>query len=754
MDDPKSDRPPQDAETPQAAPPQAGAAAPVSVAPSVPDIPPAPSAQAPVQAAAPDAANNYHSAAHLVDEDQDALPPAPPVQKTTRRRKRRAAWRVWIPAVLLFLSMAYLVAEIEFNMSLLDVAGSVRSDPAKLEDLQVFGRAVSASGCVLLVLGLFAGAGFHAASARLRGLYYFVALLCTVPMLLIFSTSWIGPDSVPIDPTGGDILLALIPILGVGYGSAVGRGRNAFVTVLTICMMVWPAVFLGQKLLIEQALIERTNWEQRVNARYVLMLRSILEDCTINLNELALCDVEDEQDSVKSARIILGSMWMLSPDRIRSDMEENKDKMVQSVASRGMWFSPREQYDSYVAVVAEERRKMQQQVIDTYYMPYRKASEDYMKAVSEEVLKAESQKAATEVEQEIDRGWDRYKGAVREYNYQLSASGVRIFETLAPHKQRLNELCNKVNCPPLLRGKERGLVSDYSSQAEREFSRQSGGYSPDIKTRGEFLAAYPTQVMLRNRVQEYITNRLPESGLILPANWLYEKEGFRQSVEALRKQEIDRRWRARMPKDLQPGLSIQAFFDATGMPPLPDLEALVMSPDTFFKKMLLPRYRDMLDKILGDIESEKENYANGAELAEKGRDYARAVLIPAIALIISLLVVIMTMLRWWNIAVRAALAALMRRHLIAPSLRMPIQLGMVALFVGLIVVVPRFMPNPYAGATYERYRDEAVIRAPVTARVLDWAIHTQPAVYRLGSPIRDVLDYFHKKPDTAKPTKI
>lgn len=697
----------------------------------------------------------HPAAAHLVDEDQDGLPhPVPrPQKKQIRRRKPPAVWRLWIPAVLLFLSMAYLVAEIEFNMSLLDVAGSVRSDPAKMEDLQVFGRAVSASGCVLLVLGLFASTGFHTVSARLRGLYYFVALLCTVPLMLIFSSSWIGPDSVPIDPTGGDIILAIIPVLGVGYGSAVGRGRNAFVTVMTLCMMVWPAVFLGQKLLIEQALIERTSWEQRVNARYVLMLRSILEDCTINLNELALCDVEDEQDSVKSARIILGSMWMLSPERIRSDMEENKDKMVQSVAARGMWFSPRTQYDAYVARVAEERRKLQQQVIDTYYMPYRKASDDYMKAVADDVLKAESEKAAVEIEKEIDRGWDRYKGAVREYNYQLSASGMRIFETIAPHKERLNELCNKVNCPPLFRGKERGLVSDYSSQAEREFSRQSGGYSPDIKTRGEFLAAYPTQVMLRNRVQEYITNRLPESGLILPANWLYERESFRQSVEALRKQEIDRRWRARM-KDMQPGLSVQAFFDAANMPPLPDLDALVMSPDTFFKTMLLPRYREVLDKMLGDIENEKESYANGAALAEKGRDYARAVLIPAIALIISLLVVIMTMLRWWNIGVRAALAALMRRHLISPALRMPVQAVMMVLFVGMIVVVPRFMPNPYAGATYERYRDEAVMRAPVTARVLDWAIHTQPAVYRLGSPIRDVLDYFHKKPDVEKPAKI
>lgn len=680
---------------------------------------------------------------------QPLLPPAVRAQLATVWGFAKKAFSG--AGILLLLSLGYLVAEIEFNMSLLDIAGSVRSDPAKMEDLQVFGRSVSAGGCFLLVLGLFASSSFHVTAGRLRWLYYMVGLLALVPMMVIFWATIAGPGSFPITPSGKDILLSMAPALGVAYGSAIGRGRNVFVNVVSLFLIVWPAVFLGQKLLIEQALIERTTWEQRVNARYVLLLRSILENCTINLEELALCDAEDELDSVKSARIILGSMWMLSPEGIRADMEENKDKMVQSVASRGMWFSPRAQYDRYLEKVSEERTNIQQQMIDRYYMPYRKASEEYDRAMSQEEVEKESRKAVAEVEKEIDNGWKRYKAGVREYQQRISASGLGMIQRIAPYKERLREYCATRNCPPLLQGKERSIVADVASDAEREFAARSGGYTPDIQTRAEFVAAYPTQLKLREKVQEYITTKIPDAGLTLPVNWYYEPESFRQTVEVLIRQEIDRKWKKKAPAGMRPGLSIPEFFEAAGIPPLPSVDELVMSPDVFFKKMILPRYRQIVDNMLGDIEAEKQQYANGQPLAEKGKDYARAVYIPAVALIISLLVVLLTLLRWWNIMVRAGIAALMRRHLMPGYMRLPVQAVMMGVFVAAVVTVPRFMPNPYAGVTYEKYRDNAIAQSPAMARVLDWAIHTQPAVYRLGSPIREMLDRLHQKarPETA-----
>lgn len=689
----------------------------------------------PEKRAAPDGTNG--SVGH---GDTGGTSPAPLVRRS------------WSAAILLILSLCYLVAEIEFNMSLLDIAGSVRSDPAKMEDLQVFGRSVSACGCFLLILGLFAPSAFHISAGRMRRLYYGIGLVCLLPFLLIVWSALSIGGGLPIEPTTKDIVLALLPPLGIAYGSALGRGRNVFVNVVSLFMMVWPAMFLGQKLVIEQALIEKTSWEQRVNARYVLMLRSILEDCTINLDDLALCDAENEQDSVKSARIILGSMWMLSPEGIRRDMEENKDTLVQSVAARGMWFSPRQQYDQYVSKVSDEHSRFKQGIIDRFYAPYKKASDDYFKAVSDETLQAQGAKASAEIEKEIDRGWQQYQQGVREYKQQLSASGMHMLQRIAPYKERLRDFCATRNCPPLLKGKERSIVAEAASDAERQFVQRSGGYTPDIETRAEFLAAYPTQVRLHDRVQMYISENLPHAGFVLPANWRYEKESFERAVGLLIRQEANRQWREKAPAGMPPGLTQDEFFAASGLPPIPQMGDLLMAPEDFFNRMIMPKYREILDKMLGDIEKEKTLYANGEPLAEKGKDYARAVYIPAVALIISLMVVILTMFRWWNALVKSALASLMRRHKLPAMMRMPVQAGMAAVFIAGIVFVPRFMPNPYAGATYERYRDEAVRRAPVVARALDWAIHTQPAVYRLGSPVRSVLDRLHGKNDKAAAT--
>ena len=660
--------------------------------------------------------------------------PAPP---------RKTGW----PDIMLFiLSLVYLVAEIEFNMSLLDVAGSVRSDPAEIESLQVFGRSVSGCGCFLLVLGFFARTGFHV-TGRLRTVFMGVAVLSFLPMLLILLQGVLGERtsgfllSVHAEP--GDMLLAMLPMLGLWYGLLMGSHKNAFVTIASLFLMVWPAIFLGQKLLIEQSLIERTTWEQRVNARYVLMLRAVLEDCTINLTDLELCDAEKEQDSVKSARIILGSIWMLSPDGIRQDMNENREKMVRSVAARGIWFPPKKMYEEYKGKVQAERDKFEQEFLKKVYEPYRAASDMYATAMSKDALAVESEKVAKEIDRELDIGWRQYQAGVRQYRQSLSASAMELASRLLPYKRWLADKCRRVKCPAVDFNDD-PMLARAKSEAEREFVNASGGYSPDLKTKEAFVAAFPTQLILRNRIEAHVHEKLNAPTFMLPANWTYDRNSFQNAVENLMMQEIRRKWQKQFGEKLPPGLSVEKFLEATGTPPLPPLSVLLMSPEKFFQTVILPQYRKMLDKMLGDIEGEQKLYANGEKLAEKGKDYARAVYIPAISLIISLTVVILTMFRWWVVLVRKFLIRVMRRKMMPVALRPVAQFALTGVFVAGVLVIPHFMPNPYTEGGYKRYLSEARALAPMTATVLDWAIHAQPAVYRLGAPVRIVLDKMHK----------
>jgi hypothetical protein len=669
----------------------------------------------------------------------------PPIwaRKSIKGNPRWADWLLFIG------SLIYLITEIEFNMSLLEVAGSVRSDPADIDHLQVFGRAVSACGCLLLVLGVFARTGFHINSLKLRLFYIGVAVLAMIPQLLIFLQVTVGVNDsnwiFPISPTPEDFIIAALPMLGFAYGLLVGKGKNAFITIISLCMIIWPAMFLGQKMLIEQALIERTTWEERVNARYVLMLRAVLEDCTINLDDLELCDAAKEQDSVKSARIILGSIWMLSPDGIRQDMEDNRDKMVQSVASRGLWFPPKALYNEYVARVKKERDQFIAHFMDKYYRPYESASILFTSAVSGEKLGRESERAADEIDKEIDSGFRQYRAAVREYRTALSMGAMDIARKLAPYKRPLDLFCKYRDCPETKLNNK--LLEEAKSRAEAEFMEATGGYTPDITTREGFLNALPTQIKLRDKIEEKIRTELNEPKFMLPANWIYDRDGFKRAVENFSRAEAVRKWREKFGEKLPPGLDIDAFLKASGLPPFPSLDDMLMSRDAFFKKMIIPRYAAALDKLIGDIEGEKELYANGQELAEQGKDYARAVYIPAISMVISLTVVILTLFRGWNVMTRHALARAMRHHRFPQKhvgwIRPIAQGAMMGLFVVAIFVMPYLMPNPYAAGGYHRYLAEAREKAPFTATFLDWAMHTQPMVYRLGEPIRVILNKAH-----------
>lgn len=689
--------------------------------------------------------------------DQGDAMPAKPRKKTAARQKAASSisgpkgnsprWADWS---LFICSMIYLITEIEFNMSLLDVAGSVRSDPAEIDTLQIFGRSVSACGCLLLVLGYFARTGFHVTTAKARTIFVGIALLAMVPQLLIFLQVTVGvhyKDWIfPITPTAEDFLIAALPMLGLAYALLIGKGRNAFITIVSLGMIVWPGMFLGQKMLIEQALIERTTWEQRVNARYVLMLRAVLEDCTINLDDLELCDAAKEQDSVKSARIILGSIWMLSPEGIRRDMEENREKMVQSVASRGQWFPPKKLYNEYVEKITQERNRFIKDFIEKYYRPYENASNLFNAAIDEAKLERESERAANEIDREIDSGFRQYRAAVREYRQALSVGAMDIARKLAPYRRPLDIFCKYRKCPEAQVNKK--LLDEAESRAERQFMEATGGYSPDITTREGFLSAFPTQVKLRDKIEEHIRTELNAPTFMLPANWIYDRDGFKRAVQSFSKMEVVRQWKEKFGEKLPPGLNLEDFLRASGLPPFPTLEDMLMTRDAFFKRVIIPQYARVLDNMIGEIEGEKELYANGQPLAEKGKDYARAVYIPAISLVISLTVVILTLFRWWNVLVRQGLASAIRHHRIPQKhlhmARAVTQGVMIGIFAILIFVVPYFMPNPYAGGGYKRYLAEARGKAPLTATFLDWAMHAQPMVYRLGAPIRVVLDKLHE----------
>jgi len=69
--------------------------------------------------------------------------------------------------------------------------------------------------------------------------------------------------------------------------------------------------------------------------------------------------------------------------------------------------------------------------------------------------------------------------------------------------------------------------------------------------------------------------------------------------------------------------------------------------------------------------------------------------------------------------------------------------GLAALLLGALMSVPMIVPNPYAsGETYKRYLSNAAQSHPAIAKLLNWAVHVQPVIYRAGM---DISRAFKKK---------
>lgn len=740
-------------------------------------------------------------------------------------------------AALFILSLGYIGAETLFNMRLLEVAGSVSSSPDEIDHLQKLGRAISACGFFLLVLGLFSGMKFRLQSRRSTGMFAIVALVCLVPPLMMGWRTMFSTGSLLMGPL--DLILGFLPFMGAAL-ILISRGRFRFFVILSLLLLAWPAMFLGQNLFIERYLIDRTAWQDRQNARYMLMLRSGMEECRMELEGLQFCDDKQGAPEMKAARIIISALWMLNPEGIMQNLKENREGLIESAALHGTWFSPQKKYAEYVDKAAKVRSEIIEETVGQYYIPYRKASEIYFQATNPVVLQREADAAVVQVEAAVDAGWREYQGAVSDYRQSLNPerlrreteraaaeareaaeSGWRKYEgAVRTYKQTVasglgraidmaaaaDKYCAEHYCPDVDvgsavdKGKEaaeqafydrtgyppdlkdradfmaqyvtqqkirteieekirsrpgmegfslpygwtydegsfRDLLSDVVRQqvgnAEQIFF-DSTGYPPDLEDRAEFMAHVTTQQKIREEVEKNIRKKFGAPSFALPAHWTYEENSFKDDLKELTKQHAKDKWEKKFGPRLPPGLESDAFMGLLGVDAPPPVEKLVMSEDDFFKEVVVPANRKIVDGMIADMDRDMRRYAPDATEMDEGKEYARAIYIPPLTLVVSLSVVMLTLLRGM-----LALAHMFLRSgkmpVITIGQRYALQGGLTGFFAAVLLLLSYSAPNPYArGPAYDRYLDHARERHIVIASVLDWTARAQPPIYRMGRGI-------------------
>jgi hypothetical protein len=636
--------------------------------------------------------------------------------------------------LLLALSLGYIGAEALFNMRLVDIAGSVKSDPAEIRDLQHFGRAVSGYGFALLALGAFAATGFRIKGRREWTIFFTLTAFGFVPFVFKFQDTIFGifkgvSDS--LHEEHWDTQLSMLPFMGLAL-VLLSAGKFRAHVIIGLVLIAWPAMFLGQKIVIERYLVDQTTWRERQDARYMLMIRGALEDCQLKLRGLQFCDASRGEANMKAARIVISTLWMLSPEEVLEDLAAQKDDIVKKAASAGTWFSSKELYAKYVKRISDERGKYLQNISDKYYKPYVQASALYQKAADPAAAQAEADKAVAEVENGITAGWEKYQKGVYEYRQQASVMADVALQQVLTYGRPMSVLCRNRNCPQI---DARKAIGEAREKGEREFFTRTG-YHSDIPDRATFLAQAPTQEKLKKSVEAIVQSRYGMEGFTLPADWKYDPVSFGQSVKDTVLDRAHSAWKAKFGDKLPPGLDEERFFATIGVGKIPTIDELVMSQDDFYKNVVLPGNTKIVDEMVADLNKDKDKFPPDATEMEEGKDYVSALYVPAISLVISLSVVVLTILRGFmalmDIVLKSGKQAGKRWHYAG-------QASVAIFFASMLLTLPHIYPNPYAsGPAYERYYAAARKKHPISAAVLNWSVQVQPIIYKLGKDIRRI----------------
>ncbi len=627
-----------------------------------------------------------------------------------------------VDLVFFALSCVYLVAEFRFNVTLLDVAGSASVDATAIHRVADFGRSVSGFGFTLLALGMFARARFRLTHRREKTAFGIFAFACVAPFVLF--------------PPREQEMLFLVPVAFGLFLIFLSRGRFPFHTVLAVVLMAWPAMFAGQKAMIEHLVVEPTTWQQRQHARDVLMLKAGLEKCVVEVEDQWLCKGDKSTAEVRAVRAMIAALWMHNPEAIIEALEPQRERIIDKTARQSGSDVVTKAYKTYVDTVRAERDKMVDGLIDKFYTPYQRASNAYLTAKDPKKLAADVDKIWREMERETDLAWNDYLDAQRQYRQTVGQASDTMLTRQGLFFQKLDEFCATRNCP---RGNVDRATLRLIDEAETQFIRKTG-FPPNVMSKAE-LMTYPRA---RDSFEQQTNQRLAEAtgfaNAALPANWVYDEAYMKALLTEMFRNRVFSEWRKTFG-DLPAGLAVDEFFVRMKVPPVPALDQLVMDEGAFAETYTLPKLREKMRGTIDELTREAPLYANGEALADKGKDYIRAVYIPAIALLISLLIVTLTVMRGVNAALRLSLQVLgetgvpwLRRQGLSGQRHM--RHAIMAVLFAIIALGPFMLSNTYTQSrVYQVYVAEAQRQNIVTATLLDWAIHVQPIVYGAVRPL-------------------
>ncbi|WP_019567525.1 SH3 domain-containing protein [Thioalkalivibrio sp. ALMg13-2] len=655
------------------------------------------------------------------------------------------------PVLFLLLLALYVVLEVAFNGVLVQYAGGDALSPERLHHIELLGRTLAGFGFALL--------------------------------LAETASRWLA-----------------VRALSVRLGAY-----------LMIFLVGWSVMFLGQKVAIERILIEPSTAEERQRAHFTQLLRAALASNTVEIEGLDLGEDAMQTPAAKTFLTIFGGL-VFADARLVETLEGQRLPILRQHLRQAVADDFETYWEEYQTFVTDVRTNYRRYADAAQSYHDRVESSDSEVARYRETMETEIQSGWQEYQQGVQAFNGRVRARADEaapvvYRYfqRMERCGERAFCARTARRQYDGDMARidldqyeprywlieeEVSAAENLgrsalaavisggasvagqvldragggdggwKDKRYHYTNDAAHYEKRirpgmvgDFVRESGGYRPDITSIAEFRT-HPT-------TSSRVRNRLEREGLDLPWDWtVADRAVFESAVDARVNADLRAEWDAQMRAeglDAGPDLTFARFER------LPEVQQAMREEmgedyiepmltgwnrEAFRLNVIEPGIERRVRDTITELEAETTLFGNGQVYEATGKDALRAVLVPPIAMVLSLLLVFLSL---GKILVKGT-DLLLTGDDEAPEWSAHHFALKAFLLVGLLLVVLFLLPftlraaseplDPRSGPVGHLVANLDDAGSPWVAHATRWALNVQPAVLPVGLAINDSLHVY------------
>lgn len=613
--------------------------------------------------------------------------------------------------------------------------------------------------------------------------YWMISLLAAQAIYLVFEFSFNSRlvDSIMVSDASyfdhlsfigrciSGIGFTLVCYAAIHYKADRPWWKTASILIIS-AMIAFPTMFFGQEKLINH-FVDQSSAEQRMHAQYLMLLKKGLANNAVVLKGIEYEKEDLERPAIKTFISNLGFMVFFTPDYIQAVMR-NSDQILEHIARQK---ANKELDNSYPAYLDARKE------IEASMTLYNEANSAYVKNLNQVPKQAED--IWRDVFTELQGQW---KDIQKQGNRDATEDSLdRLIDGLEQYR------LGKQSCQQRRFGREKCLhkvEAVYQQKMQSNFGRsvkadywckrivgkmgyvmQGNGYVQKMQAdrfecsgqsrsflrqkmlkmkgkEGAYFASWEAFVSSKS-VADNVREKLKAKGINMPESYrIRGRDSFLRGVTSELTRQLKEGFIKQAAVDLgepvAPMLAQQAFL---GLPmiqtPLKQalhLDAnhasvsLNLSEVQFRDQILMPVISKELEKERVRLLASSEQFADGAAKEADGKQYVRSILIPPVAMGLSMFFALL------NLA--AVVAGV---SLLAGAGRSIVNAVRLVFIVAVVVLPLLFSGEISETQTFQSIEHEtSKALGPVGSGFIAWLGNLQPVVYPMGHMIADVLNLF------------